>query len=158
MNRMNMAQGVDVVNISFVATSTVTSLEKLLKQAVDSGITVMITAGNESTNTMDCSSASLSAAIAVSSVDSCDQFSSFSNYGASVDLSAPVENVLTTTMENSYTYTSGTSFSTPFVASASALLLVETPDFTPAQVDLTLRNELITVTLRDMTNIMEMLF
>lgn len=138
--KMAMAQGVDVVNISFGSTSTMTSLEKLIELAVDSGITVVIAAGNESTNTIDCSPASLSSAIVVSSVDNSDQFSSFSNYGASVDLSAPGENVLTATIGNSYTYTSGTSFSAPYVAAASALVLVENPDFTPSQVELTLRN------------------
>ncbi len=71
--------------------------------------------------------------ISVSSTQSGDQLSSFSNYGAiNVDLAAPGETIATTTLNSvlgyEYGYVGGTSFAAPFVSGAVALLIAQCPD------------------------------
>lgn len=59
----------------------------------------------------------------------------FSNYGKhSVDLFAPGENIYTTTPDNNYDIVSGTSFSSPVVAGAAALIKSYYPQLTAAQI------------------------
>lgn len=57
-----------------------------------------------------------------------------------VDIVAPGYAVITTNNANSYRGTSGTSFSSPMVAGAAALILSIRPDLTPDQVETILKN------------------
>jgi len=62
--------------------------------------------------------------VSVAATTITDARSSFSNYGSStVHLGAPGSNVYSTTLNNSYTYASGTSMASPHVAGAAALIL-----------------------------------
>jgi subtilisin family serine protease len=73
--------------------------------------------------------------ISVAATDSNDQLASFSNYGAtSVDLAAPGVNILSTSLNNSYGWGTGTSDSTPFVAGVAALAFAYAPTATATQV------------------------
>jgi subtilisin family serine protease len=67
--------------------------------------------------------AGYSTVIAVASVANDDTRSSFSNYGPMVWVAAPGEGVITTYPWGSFAAAWGTSFSTPFVAGAAALLV-----------------------------------
>src|SRR5690606_19047866 len=76
--------------------------------------------------------------MAVTSVDYSDRKSSFSNYGSQADISAPGE-VFTTANGNRYTIARGTSFCTPLVSSAAALVKSRFPQFNMSQVQEQLR-------------------
>ena len=77
--------------------------------------------------------------ISVASIDANNLLSIFSNYGGSVDIAAPGENVLTTASLYlydyvPYAYDSGTSFAAPYVTGAAALLKGNFPTATTAQI------------------------
>jgi tetratricopeptide (TPR) repeat protein len=76
--------------------------------------------------------------IAVSAVNSNDEFPSGYNSGEFVNLCAPGIQVPTLTANNGYTNVPGTSFSSPHVAAAAALIKSLNPIITPSQVKVTL--------------------
>jgi subtilisin family serine protease len=63
-----------------------------------------------------------------------DTFAFFSNFGPTIDLSAPGVCVGSTFLKGTYAGGIGTSFSTPLVAGAAALYLAKHPDATPDRV------------------------
>ncbi|MCB9841015.1 MAG: S8 family serine peptidase [Phycisphaeraceae bacterium] len=75
------------------------------------------------------SSFDLPGIITVAATNNVDALADFSNFGAeTVDLAAPGEQVFTTAEGGGYQYISGTSFSSPMVAGAIALIKTIRPD------------------------------
>ena len=77
--------------------------------------------------------------ISVGATDSQDKKSSFSNYGAGIDIVAPGTRIFSTVPNNSYSDWSGTSMATPVVSGVVALILSKRPGLTNAEVDQILR-------------------
>lgn len=73
--------------------------------------------------------------ITVSGTNQSDGLASFTATGPFVDLAAPGVGIMTTGLQNTYLSVSGTSFSSPLVASAAALLVSVNPQLTPTQID-----------------------
>lgn len=63
----------------------------------------------------------------VGSVSNSLAHSSFSNYSNSLDITAPGENIISTTFDGGYGTASGTSVATPFVSGAMALMQAQNP-------------------------------
>ena len=132
-------EGADVINLSF---GGVTDDDPLLREAISyarsRNVVVVAAAGNEgidldtlpSSQTFIPAGLPFSNIIAVGASNDLDDLSSFSNYGqAEVDIVAPGEQIVTTgpTSIDSYVIVDGTSFSSPIVAGAAALLLSHDP-------------------------------
>ncbi len=92
------------------------------------GVTVVVAAGNEAQDVANVVPASYDEVITVSAIDDAgDTFAAFSNFGEDVDITAPGVDILSTALQprllGQYSELSGTSFSSPHVAGAAALMI-----------------------------------
>ncbi|WP_240676155.1 S8 family peptidase [Botryobacter ruber] len=119
VSHVNMnAKAGDVVNMS-IGSGISSTLDYLVKSAASKGIKFAIAAGNSAVDCASTSPARLNApgVYTVSAMDSYGRLWSRSNYGLSVDFSAPGVNVTTTTKGGSIgSGAYGTSFAAPHVA------------------------------------------
>jgi len=114
--------GAKVINMSFSMTAASTELENALDAANDRGIVCVAAVGNEGQN-MLVYPAAYSEVMGVASTNNQGQRSSFSNWGVIATVAAPGEEVISTYPGNHYAAGWGTSFSTPLVSGAVALLV-----------------------------------
>ena len=149
---------VDIVNLSLgisednngnhVKCSNYASVENFFSLIKNTYGTLVIAAAGNEAGDVDFP-ANCSDVVAVSSVKSDRSFSTdFSNYGPEIDFAMPGENLfLPTIIKSTDTVTdpeinntnvmrhiSGTSFSSPFLAAAAALIKADNPSYTPAQI------------------------
>lgn len=113
--------GADIINLSLAGPTSSGILEAAVAYAVDSGVVVIAAAGNFR-QPFAFYPAAYPSVIAVGSVDPVTlEQSSFSNFGADVDVWAPGRDILTTNMLGDYEFVSGTSFAAPIVAGIAAM-------------------------------------
>ncbi|MHB8617904.1 MAG: S8 family peptidase [Candidatus Acidiferrales bacterium] len=119
---------VNVINMSFDLTSNSTELTNALNYASSHNVICVASAGNDGKQEI-VYPAALKNVMGVASTNDFDQRSSFSNYGNQVVwVAAPGENIVTTYPFGTYAASSGTSFSSPFVAGTAALILNMLPN------------------------------
>lgn len=114
--------GAQVVNLSLGTTDESDLLEDVIEEAAESGVLVIVAAGNLGT-TQEVYPAAEECALAITSVGPTDVKSKFASYGSWVDLAAPGESIYSSFPVDSYAWWSGTSMAAPFVAGQAALLL-----------------------------------
>ncbi|MFF1837277.1 S8 family serine peptidase [Streptomyces sp. NPDC058231] len=128
-------QGPSVANMS-LGGSADPALDAAVQKAIASGVTFAVAAGNESADAGESSPARVPEAITVASSTVDDKQSSFSNYGATVDIYAPGSDIVSSwnDSDEGTNTISGTSMATPHVVGAAAVYLAGHPDATPAEV------------------------
>lgn len=118
--------GVRVANISIGGTSSSSTLQTAVNYAWSQGTVVFASAGNGGANA-PYYPAGCQYVVAVGATDQNNNWASFSNYGTFLSVVAPGVNVYTTAEGDSYTYGSGTSYSSPIAAGVAALMLSYSP-------------------------------
>jgi len=148
-----IAQNAKVINYSFGASTFNSTLADAVQRAVDAGIIIVASSGNDGNSESDqiarlanCEGASNCTAfgsfdakglmIAVGATDSSNAIASFSNLAGDTDtayLVAPGVSIVTTANGGGTQTINGTSFSAPHVSGAVALILQRFPSLTAAQ-------------------------
>lgn len=129
--------GAHIINASWGGPGSGAYPNSIVNYATALGALVVAAAGNnntEHTATYQDYPADCTNAMNVASTGQNDVKSSFSDYGASVDISAPGEGILSTIISNNgYDAYDGTSMASPNAAGVAALVKALHPNLTPAQ-------------------------
>jgi subtilisin family serine protease len=120
-------------------------LDDAVRKAIADGIVMCLAGGNATSDVSTASPARVAEAITVGSTTKTDELSSFSNFGAGIDLLAPGSAIVSAwhTGVNDINTISGTSMATPHVAGAAALYLESFPGSTPDQVQAGLKSKAV---------------
>ena len=126
-----------VINLSLGMVGMHPALDDALKLLRHGPITVVASAGNDSTDlgVVFPFPASRTYCQTVAALDSTNQKADFSNYGLKVNVCAPGTWIYGPFLDTSYAWWDGTSFAAPFVSGMAALLYSARPGLTRAQAD-----------------------
>ncbi len=124
-----------VANLSLGGAAN-SAIDTAIRNLHGDGVTVVVAAGNETTDACTTSPARVAEALTVAASDQNDAMASFSNGGTCVDLFAPGVNVLSAwhTNDTATNTISGTSMSSPHAAGVAARYLQGNPGAAPATV------------------------
>lgn len=139
-----VSDGMDIINCSFTFMESEAIRESFVN-AYNSGMAVVVSAGNENLNCCDFLPSSLEEVIVVGAMDVNLRPAVFSNFGKSLDILAPGVDILSTFNNNEYGIMSGTSMATPFAVASSAILLSINPNLTPVEIEKQLEQNSIAV-------------
>ncbi len=134
------SRGVTIINLSLESTVMSEALDDAILEAVSSGITVVVAAGNSSCNTSEVCPAHLtnSGVIVVGAAEGSDGSytrASYSNYGASIDVYAFGTSINCCSRSGGYSDETGTSMAAPHVSALCALMHLIHPDESPDQAE-----------------------
>ncbi|QWP78846.1 S8 family serine peptidase [Lysobacter sp. K5869] len=136
----------EVINVSMGSTYACTpAWQAGIDAAVANGAIVVVAAGNGNNDVSENVPAGCNNVVAVAATDKNGAKSSFSAWGAKIDVAAPggdgfFNQVLSTVANNGYGSLSGTSMASPHVAGVAALVRSVAPSKTPAQVEAILKS------------------
>jgi subtilisin family serine protease len=116
-----ISNGANVINMSFGMNTSSRSVQDAITAATNSNVTLTGSAGNANSAAKQYPAA-YPAVISVAATDLQDKKANFSNYGTSIDVSAPGVNVISAYPGGYYVMASGTSFSAPIAAGNAAIV------------------------------------
>ncbi|MDY3929747.1 MAG: S8 family serine peptidase [Clostridia bacterium] len=111
----------DIINMSFGLSEDMQALKDAVDYAVNKGVIIVAAVGNSGGETLYYPAA-YENVIGVGAVDKNGDISSVSEHNESVFITAPGKDINSTNYKGGYTTGSGTSYSTPFISSAVAIM------------------------------------
>jgi serine protease len=122
-----------------------TTLQQAVNNVMAAGAVVVVAAGNSLADANDFTPANCNGVITVAATDESGDMALYSNYGSTVEISAPGGGLFTGVLSTSnagltvpasddYVYHAGTSMAAPHVTGVVSLMLSRNPSLTPAQV------------------------
>ena len=128
----------DIINASFGGPTNAPEIQSALQYANDNGVLVIAAAGNYATNNdttpLYPANYDLPNIVSVGSTNQQNNLAYFSNYGQSVDITAPGVQVQTLGLNGTSQTLDGTSFSTPFVTSVAGRYLSQNPQLSAEEI------------------------
>jgi len=130
-----------IINLSLGGTVFPTFLRQAVDSAKDSGILVIAAAGNTAQlGNQALYPAAYERVLSVGALGTSGQWARFSTHNSGVNIAAPGEQITTLNLRSGVSFSSGTSFATPYVSAAAALVWRADPTLTAPQVkDILLR-------------------
>lgn len=125
--------GARVANLSFARMNDRADINAAADYMISKGGVVVVGSGNSDVEEVSLAQDNPRIIVAASTNIN-DVRSSWSTYGAGVDVSAPGETVKTTMRNGIYGSGSGTSFSSPMVAGMAGMIISANPNLTPTQI------------------------
>ncbi|MFN8608055.1 MAG: S8 family serine peptidase [Vulcanimicrobiota bacterium] len=125
--------GARVINLSYGGAQYAT-IDQAAQYARGKNALLFMAAGNDGLD-ISTSYPDYGSFVLVGASNPSDGRSSFSNYGTAIDLVAPGESIVTTTLNNGYASVAGTSFASPITAAGAALMLSANPNLTVSQLE-----------------------
>ncbi|MBA2609927.1 MAG: S8 family serine peptidase [Actinobacteria bacterium] len=134
-------RGAKVINLSLASTEYEQPLQDAINNAYNKGVLVVAAAGNNDgqggTSTSPKYPAAMNHVLSVAATMQNDTVAAFSRRGATVDMAAPGNGLVTTGAGGTYVLASGTSLAAPVVSAAAALVIAQgletSPDAVTAQ-------------------------
>lgn len=134
--------GAKIINMSIGGFEESPVLESAINYAHAKGVTIFAASGNEDTDSPSLP-ASYEHVISVGSTNENQKRSEFSNYGPSLDIMAPGENIYSTSYNNergsTFEFMSGTSMASPNAAGYAAMLVSKHKKINPDQIEYILK-------------------
>ena len=131
--RYAVAQGAQVVNMSYGSRQSSPLLAEAIADANAAGVLIVSAAGNSNSSAPDFP-AGYENTLSVGSLDAKNVKASFTNYGSWLDVVAPGVGLPSTFWNGHYAAWSGTSFSAPLVSAEAALIFCADPDMSVKKV------------------------
>ena len=136
------ANGADIINASWSGVGYHSQfIQDVVDFAHDSGVLIVASAGNMAGNNdnaqhdIQCYPSNIEGVLSVGATEkTSDARADFSNFGITVDVFAPGNNILSTLPDDNYGELSGTSMSAPLVSGLAGLVKTLHPDWTNDQI------------------------
>ena len=125
--------GARVVNMSWGDTVNAFIIEDAIAYAYARGCVLIAAAGNAA-SPGSWYPAGLETVISVAALSKEKHLSSISNFGSTIDIAAPGEEILSTDLKGGYLHLSGTSMAAPHVSGVAALVVSANPNYTNTEV------------------------
>ncbi len=125
--------GARVINMSWGDTVNAFIIEDAIAYADAQGCILIAAAGNAA-SVGSWYPAGLETVISVAALGAEKQLSGISNFGATIDIAAPGEEILSTDLNGGYHHFSGTSMAAPHVSGVAALIVSANPNYSNTEV------------------------
>lgn len=132
-----VAEGADIINLSLAGSASSAMLDAV-ENAYANGVLVVAAAGNNGSSRPvypACAERNgVNMVLGVGATNDKGEPASFSNWGDCVDVSAPGDDILSSTPGSRYREMSGTSMSAPLAAGIAGLYLAQHPNASPSEI------------------------